>query len=265
MTTNPDDSPSYLQGMIFLHRQDFEGARRCFEQALRDERPAGAPLRLIPILGNLGNVCAALGENEQARSYYREILELQRHESDFKTAGQTLVNLGNLSRELGELERARAYYLESEQHLERVGDAYSQGILYSNFGLLEHDRGNHEEAVRFFTKAIELHKQTGHEEGLAATWGQLGRTYRRLADDHRAETCFNFSYTHYAGLGNPAGQIEALRHLSQIYEDRNDPELALHCMTRLQEIQMRLGLPGPTEDEARTARLSQLLKSKKIS
>jgi tetratricopeptide (TPR) repeat protein len=247
------ESPSYLQGMIFVHRQDFEGARRCFEQALRDERPAGAPLRLIPILGNLGNVCAALGEKEQARSYYREILELQRQESDFKTVGQTLVNLGNLCRELGELgelgerERARAYYLEAEQHLDRAGDAYSQGILYSNFGLLEQDGGNSEEAVRFFTKAIELHKQTGHEEGLAATWGQLGRTYRRLADDHKAETCLNFSYTHYEQLGKPAGQIEALRALSQLYEDRNDPELVLRCMTRLQEIEVRMGKMANSE------------------
>jgi tetratricopeptide (TPR) repeat protein len=235
------ESPAYLQGMIFFHRRDFEAARRCFEQALRDERPAGEPPRLIPILGNLGNVCAALGEKEEARRCYREILELQRWESDLKTVGQTLVNLGNLSRELGECERARAYYLEAEEHLERVGDAYSLGVLYSNLGLLEAELTHLDAAVRFFKQAIELHKQVGHEEGLAATWGQLGRVYLLLADDRRAETAWNFSCIHYEHLANPAGQIEALRCLSRLYADRNDPELAQLCLKRIREIEVRLG------------------------
>jgi tetratricopeptide (TPR) repeat protein len=235
------ESPAYLQGMIFVHRQDFEGARRCFEQALRDERPAGEPRRLIPILGNLGNVCAALGEKEEARGHYREILELQREESDAGTVGQTLVNLGNLSKELGEHERARAYYLEAKEHLERVEDGYSLGILYSNLGLLEEALKHLDVAVRFFKQAIELHKRVGHEEGLAATWGQLGRVYRLLADDSRAETALNFSCTHYEHLANPAGQIEALRLLARLYEERNDPELAQLCLKRIREIELRLG------------------------
>lgn len=262
MTKDPEHSKSYLQGMIFFHRNDFEGARRCFEQALREERPGGNPGRLIPILGNLGNVYAALGDKEKARTYYREILELQKQEPDAETIGQTLVNLGNLSRELGELERARAYYLESEEQLEHAGDPYSLGTLYSNVGLLDQDNGNPEEAVRSFRKAIELHKKSGNEDGLAATWGQLGRTYLRLGKDRKAETCLNYSYTHYGQLGVPAGQIEALRHLSQIYESRNDPQLAHHCMTRLLEIQVRLGMPGPPDDRARADRLRNILRSK---
>jgi tetratricopeptide (TPR) repeat protein len=266
-----EQSPSYLQGMIFFHRRDFEGARRCFEEALREARPAGMPQRLIPILGNLGNVCAALGEKEEARRCYREVLELQRRESDIKTVGQTLVNLGNLSRELGEYERARAYYLEAEEQLDHAGDAYSLGLLYSNLGLLEEELKQLDVAVRFYKRAIDLHKRVGHEEGLAATWGQLGRVYRLLADDRRAETSLNFSSTHYEHLGNPAGQIEALRALSRLYEERNEPELALRCLTRIHEVRLRLGPPGSlpqsvddrdgvwADDQARTERLSKLV------
>jgi len=266
------ESPAYLQGMIFFHRRDFEGARRCFEQALRDERPAAEPQRLIPILGNLGNVCAVLGEKEEARRCYREVLELQRREADPKTVGQTLVNLGNLSRELGEHERARAYYLEAEEQLEAVGDSYSLGILYSNLGLLEEELKHLDVAVRLFKRAIDLHKRVGHEEGLAATWGQLGRVYLLLADDRRAETCLNFSCTHYEHLGNPAGQIEALRALSRLYEERNEPELALRCLTRLREVRLRLGPTGSlpqssddrdgvwADDQMRTERLLRQVK-----
>jgi tetratricopeptide (TPR) repeat protein len=274
MTKEPgpwEASPSYQQGMIFLHRLDYEGARGCFEEALREARPEGEPERLVPILGNLGNVCAALGEKEEARRCYREILELQRRESDLKTVGQTLVNLGNLSRELGEHERARAYYLEAEEQLEGVGDSYSLGMLYSNLGVLEEELKQLDAAVRLFKRAIDLHKRVGHEEGLAATWGQLGRVYRLLADDRRAETALNFSCTHYEHLGNPAGQIEALRALSRLYEERHEPELALRCLTRIREVRLRLGPPGSlpqsaddrdgvwADDRARMERLSKLV------
>ncbi|HTP41227.1 MAG TPA: tetratricopeptide repeat protein, partial [Nitrospiria bacterium] len=241
--TGGNESPSYQQGMIFLHRRDFHGARRCFEEALREARPAGEPERLMPVLGNLGNVLAALGEREEARRCYLEILELQRRALDVTTVGQTLVNLGNLSRELGERDRARAYYLEAEELLEQAGDDRSLGLLFSNFGLLEQDEGKTEDAVKSFSRAIDLHKKSGHEEGLAATWGQLGRAYLRLGDDRRAETSLNFSCTHYEQLGIPAGQIDALRLLSRLYEDRDDPELALRCLTRLEEIRLRLGPP----------------------
>jgi tetratricopeptide (TPR) repeat protein len=264
-----DESPSYQQGMIFLHRRDLHGARRCFEEALREARPAGEPERLMPILGNLGNVCAALGEREEARRYYLEILELQRRTLDVRTVGQTLVNLGNLSRELGERERARAYYLEAEEQLEQAGDDCSLGLLFSNLGLLELDEGMTDEAIRLFSRAIDLHKKTGHEEGLAATWGQLGRAYLRLGDDRRAETSLNFSFTHYEQLGNPAGQIEALQLLSRLYEDRDDPELALRCLTRLEEIRPRLGPAGSSKDASgeaaeervRMTQLAQRVKS----
>ena len=267
--TGGNESPSYQQGMIFLHRRDFHGARRCFEEALREARPAAKPERLMPVLGNLGNVLAALGEKEEARRCYLEILELQRRALDVKTVGQTLVNLGNLSRELGELERARAYYFEAEDQLEQAGDDCSLGMLFSNLGLLELDEGKTEDAVQSFSRAIDLHKKTGHEEGLAATWGQLGRAYLRLRDDRRAETSLNFSFTHYEQLGNPAGQIDALRLLSRLYEDRDDPELALRCLTRLEEIRLRLGPVGSSKDASdeaaeervRMTRLEQRVKS----
>jgi tetratricopeptide (TPR) repeat protein len=236
-------SGSYLRGEIFLHRGDLHGARRCFEEALTEEQPDGDPQRVIAILMNLGSVHAGLGEKAQARARYQEVLALQREAPDRRTIGQTLVNLGNLSRELGEWERAKAYYLEAGDFLEHTADTRSLGILYSNFGLLEQDTGHLEEAVVAFKKAIELHKTTGNEEGLAGTWGQLGRVFLRLRKDQQAETCFNYSSSHFISLGDPAGEAEALRGLASVYEARGDPELVRRCMARITEIQKRYSLP----------------------
>jgi tetratricopeptide (TPR) repeat protein len=255
--TFPD---AYVKGTLLLHRGDLEGARQSFETAREEVRGSKDPRLLTAVLGNLGNVYAALDEKEKARSLYREVLEHQRKDPDARIAGRTLVNLGNLSRELGEAERSRAYYLEAESLLQSVRDDFSLGSLYANLGLLEMDGRRPGEAVLFLKRAIELHKKTGNEEGLAATWGQLGRAYRQLGKDQRAETCFNYSYTHFGQVGKPEGEAEALRGLADIYEDRNEPELALRCLTRIREIFTRFSLRLPELDSDREERLREAIR-----
>lgn len=255
MTSERDPPKIFLQGMIFLHRGQFEGARRCFEQALEEARPGGKPHQLRAILLNLGNASAALGDREKARACYLEILALDREQPDVKTVGQTLVNLGNLCRECGELERARAYYLEAADLLKEDADDLSSGLLFSNLGLLEQAMGHLEEAIGLFRKAIDFHKKTGHEEGLAATWGQLGRAFLHRRQDRDAETCFNYSTTHFSRLGDPVGEAEALRGLADVYECRGDRELALHCLAQIIDIQKRYRLPPDARDREQTDRL----------
>jgi tetratricopeptide (TPR) repeat protein len=255
--TGEGQSKTYLRGTLLLHRGDHEGARRCFEEALSEERRRKDPSRLIEILVNLGNVCAVMGDREEARSLYQEVLELQRQLPDSRTAGLTLVNLGNLSREMGEFDRARAYYLEGADFLDKAADERSLAILYGNFGLLEQDLGRMQEAAGFFKKAIDLHKKTGYEEGLAVTWGQLGRNFLIQGNDKEAETCFNYASTHFARLSDPTGEAEALRCLADVYEKRSDPELALRCLVRVVEIHRQFGLPVLRADQAWLARLKK--------
>ncbi|MBI1824463.1 MAG: tetratricopeptide repeat protein [Nitrospirae bacterium] len=256
-------SDSFRKGMIFAHRGQFETARSCFEDALSQERNGGDPKRLTVILGNLGNCLAVLGKAQEARTCYEEVLKLQHQASDVRMIGQTLVNLGNLSRELGEAKLAEAYYLEALDFLEKAEDHHSLGQLNSNFGLLAFDSGDFGQAILFFKKAIELHKKTGHEEGLAASWYQLGRTYQRLAipsDGNKAETCFNYSFMHYHHLGNPSGEVEALRGLADVYETRRDLELALNCLNRALETSQKYRLVQMEHDLERADRLSKLLR-----
>lgn len=262
-----EQSDSYRRGMIFFHRGNFDGARRCFEAALTEAGQGKGSEPLTALLVQLANVHAALGEREEAARLYHEVLALQKEESgkegreaDPRAIGLTLVNLGNLSREKGEAERARAYYLEGADRLRQAADDRSLGILYSNFGLLEEEAGRAGEAVVFFIQAIELHKKTGHEEGLAATWGQLGRTFVKIKKEKEAEVCFNHAVTHFNRLGDPAGEAEALRGLSHLYEKRGDPELALQSLTGALEIGRRIGWNIQEEDRKRMAWLRQNLK-----
>jgi len=245
-------SDDYQKGLLFAHRGQFEKARQSFQDALDRERSSGNTVRLTVILGNLGNTLAVLGEEEAARSCYEELLNLPNRNEYPGIVGQTLVNLGNLAREKGEAERARAYYLEAIDFLEKAGDPVALGTLKSNFGLLARDAGKYEEGISCFKEAIRLHKSTGNEEGLAATWLQLGRILRCVPKrpGESPEICFNYAWMHFHQLGNPAGEREALKGLADHYESEGEREQALLCMNRILETVRRFGL-APNDDEDR--------------
>jgi hypothetical protein len=57
--TFPD---AYVKGTLLLHRGDLEGARRSFETAREEVQGSKAPRLVTAVLGNLGNVYAALNE-----------------------------------------------------------------------------------------------------------------------------------------------------------------------------------------------------------
>ncbi len=248
-----EPTAAFLQGEIWLHRGQYQHARRCFEQALAEERLQGDAQRLLPVLINLGNACAVLGDHAAARAAYLELLEQQRlaDHPDDRAIGDALANLGNLSRERGETSRAGAYYLEAADRLERGGDAYSLGILYSNIALLQQQTGAVAQAIETYQRAIELHKRCGHEAGLAATWGRLGRAFVAVAQDRSAETCFNYAYSHFNRLADADGQAEALRALAQIYAGRGDAERARACRQRVVETFRGYGIAVPEADARR--------------
>jgi tetratricopeptide (TPR) repeat protein len=238
-----EPSPAFRRGEIYWHRGQLGQARRSFEEALAHERTLALPGRLMPVLLCLGSVHAAAGDRDAARRCFQEMLTLQREAPDEGLAGQALVNLGNLAREAGERERARAYYLEALDLLTPLGDIRSIGILHSNVGLVELDAGRLDEAISSLKTAIDLHKRSGFEEGLAGTWDQLGRAFLMSGHPKKAETCFNFASSHFISLGNPAGEAEALGGLVSVYEASGDAELVKRCLERIAEIQTRYGLP----------------------
>ncbi len=245
-----DRSGLFLNGKRFLHRRDYPAALRCFEADLEALGPNKTLNYRIDLLINIGNIYAQLDVPDRSQEYYREVLSLQQEKSDPHAVGLTLVNLGNLARENGDKTRAEAYYLEAEDLLEKEKDTHSLAVLYSNFGLLAQDQGELDEGIDYLKKSVELHKKTGFEEGLATTWGQLGRLFTKDGNDRDAEICLNYAATHFGSLGDPYGEIEALRGLAHLYKRRGDPELVLRCQNRMTEICRRFGLPSPGGDQA---------------
>jgi tetratricopeptide (TPR) repeat protein len=76
-------------------------------------------------LHQLGNLAQELREWEQARSYYRQALEIYIEYGTRYEQASTLHNLGRVAEGVGELSQAKSYYLQALQILAEFNDNYS--------------------------------------------------------------------------------------------------------------------------------------------
>lgn len=125
----------------------------------------------------------------------------------------------------------------------------SLGILYSNLALVATADDDAQAAVQHFQRALEYHRRIGNEEGLAITYGQLGKLFLSIGDDRQAERCLNNASEHFIKLGDGRGEAGALRLLADLYEQCGDLVFALRCAERIRVVLRRCG-SEPTDDDA---------------
>jgi tetratricopeptide repeat protein len=101
----------------------------------------------------------------------------------------------------------------------------------------------------------------GNEEGLAATYSQLGKTCFDTGRAVEAERCFNNASEHFVKLGNEVGEAACLRFLSDIYRQRDNLIAAIRCLERTVLIDTRYRLPTLPEDKRLLTELRAQLSS----
>ena len=126
-------------------------------------------------LGNLGNICAVSGRREAARTYYQEVLELQKILGDEKGIGTTLGNLGNLRADVGEWDRAKAYYLEALDLMCKTHDDAGKAVLFSDLGLVARETKAYEQAMR----------ERAYASSRSMTWEQTAGRYLTAFENAR--------------------------------------------------------------------------------
>lgn len=243
------------RAQIHLHRGNLSQARHWCEEAVKEARNNETDQTLISALGNLGNVCAQLGEYAEAEACYHEVLSLQRREHNPSTVGETLVNLGNLKADAGAFETAKAYYLEAIDVLHPIEHHRALGILHNNLALMELATRQPDDAVVHFQRAIECHRMVGDELGLANTFSQFGKALLSQGDLQQAERCLNNASEHFIKLGQEPSEAAVLRLLADIYETRSDHVSALRCLERAVHVDRRYHLPEIENDQKRLALL----------
>jgi len=170
--TQSEDFSLFKQGETFFNAQNFEKARKYYEEFLKrrgnkkNEATGGSYC-------NLGLISQSLGSYEEAIKFHSKALEIYRviHGEFHKNTANAYNNLGMTFRSMAQYDEAEEYHsralkirkaLYGEQHHDLAMSYNNLGNVYSNLQRYEESEECHREALRIRESIYgETHPDTG--------------------------------------------------------------------------------------------------------
>jgi tetratricopeptide (TPR) repeat protein len=154
---------------------------------------------------------------------------------------------GELLRSLGLYDTCVAF---TKRGLGMVGaGSIEEATLIGNLGLIYRDRGDLSGAESKHLEALAMHRQLGHDAGIAATYGNLGVIYGMRGAFDLAEDRHNKARAIYDKVGRPKGGADQCSSLGIVYRLRGEPDRAEQMHEEALAIYQRLGLPAGVAKE----------------
>ena len=143
---------------------------------------------LAMMVGERGALAGERAEVVRSIGLQEESLALSRELGDVAGISQSLNSLGEGSRALGEYEQARSYYEEGLAFCRRAGDTYGVAMSLHDLGRVALDQGDTDAARALLGESLQLQSQIGYRggtvlciaglAGVAVAQGQPGRAAR---------------------------------------------------------------------------------------
>ena len=205
-------------------------------------------------LYSLGSIETERRNFSKAMEFYKESLALMK-KTDHKS-GQALAlhQMGYTSMK-NDVSLAEGFYMHAleireeindysgvEATLRNIGDLF----LYKAIGNKNNPIKNKEElciASDYYQRSLEISKQTGNRQGMAATFHRLGRLAVAQKDDPKARLYFEHSLEIKKELGNYQGEAATLKELGHLEKRESNLPAAIQywnrCLTIFEERESR--------------------------
>jgi protein O-GlcNAc transferase len=166
---------------------------------------------------DIGNI-AYLTDSQKALKAYQKAIDLD-PENPYAWNGLVLMFF-----RLGCLDKAQEAY---EQTLALAGDdKFILALCYGNMGLVYRTQGDLDKALEVYEKALEIYKELGYKEGVAANYGNMGNVYRTRGDLDKALEIHGKSLEIDKELGRKEGMAKAYGNMGFVYRTRGDLDKA---------------------------------------
>ncbi|NCR66329.1 MAG: tetratricopeptide repeat protein [Microcystis aeruginosa LL11-07] len=202
----------------------------------------------------LGYLAQELREWEQARSYYRQALEIKiEHgaaggtQSARYSQANTLHNLGIVAQELREWEQARSYYQQALEIYIEYGARYEQANTLHNLGIVAQELREWEQARSYYQQALEICIEYGDRYEQAKTLHQLGMVAQKLREWEQARSYYRQSLEICIEYGNRYEQASTLHQLGNLAQKLREWEQARSYYQQALEIKIEYGAAGGTQ------------------
>ncbi|NCS15260.1 MAG: tetratricopeptide repeat protein [Microcystis aeruginosa G13-12] len=224
-------------GMVAQELREWEQARSYYRQALEIYIEYGARYEQAKTLHCLGIVAQELREWEQARSYYQQALEICIEYGDRYEQASTLHQLGIVAQELREWEQARSYYQQALEICIEYGDRFSQASTLHQLGMVAQKLREWEQARSYYRQALEIYIEYGDRYSQASTLHQLGMVAQKLREWEQARSYYRQALEIFIEYGDRYEQARTLHQLGRVAQEVG--ELSQAKSYYLQALQIR--------------------------
>lgn len=270
-------------GTTFRLLNELSSAGRSFRHALAIYERLGRHSGVSLQCANLGDVCAALGDLDNAESWRRRGLEVDKARgykagmaSHYSALGMMYLNRVDGGRNDLSLAEARTNGGRSP-HAEDLAEDRAQNLFVAEgmfkkslalhetlgspagvaascgaLGVIHGARGDLTQAEAMFRRSVALEEELGAVENLAADYGNLGNIHRARGRLQKAEEMHRKALGYALQAGNQQHQATAYHNLGAVRLARGDRIEARVCLGLALELFREIGLPAQArEAEAR--------------
>jgi CHAT domain-containing protein/Flp pilus assembly protein TadD len=138
-------------------------------------------------LNGLGVVYDALDQNDRARSYYEQTLQLSRQRNNPDDLTNDLLNLGALLyKGLEQHQRALPLLEESLTLARRPGKQEDMALLLFHIGTVKTTLGRYPEAIRDLQESLAINRRLKNDAGISNTLATLGQAHNMSGNYRQA-------------------------------------------------------------------------------
>ena len=232
---------------------EWEGALSAARGAQDTARRAGLESLELHALIAEANVLLCRGEFMEAKALFQGVLD---RTTDQRMRGLALQNIGLILAQQGELGAAERCFSESYGQFQRAGYRRGEATALLNYGRVTFDRGDITLAEDLLCQAVNVAREVGHGELIALATQNLAEVHAKQGDIDSAEDLASEALGFFAGCGNRWREIECLRLIGSINEQRGEIENAALCYERGVRLAKEIG--SAFEERSLTACLEKL-------
>ena len=229
--TDPATAAEALTRLADARRScsDWDGAVAAAHRAQEIARRSSLEPQELHAMIAEANILLCRGAFPEARGIFEQVLS---RASDQRMRGLALQNIGSIFAQQGELGAAERCFSESYGHFQRAGYQRGEATALLNYGRVTFDRGDCTLAEDLLCQAVTVAREVGHGELIALATQNLAEVRAKLGDMDRAEDLASEALGFFAGCGNRWREIECLRLVGTLNEQRGDLENAALCYER---------------------------------
>ncbi|WP_221089955.1 tetratricopeptide repeat protein [Deinococcus aquaedulcis] len=227
-------------GLVYLRLDDHTAALDYTLRALRLATGVGNVVARMAATNNVGNALMMLGRLDEAHAYQTEALGLARQHGSPYNEIVALTNLGTLHARLSQREAALSALQQAGDLARQSHDPENLFEIYAELGHAHRLFGHPAEALAAYDQALALVGELGDFYLEASVQLSRGETLLGQGDPAAAAAALQRALELGERLGLGAVVSEAHRHLSSVYEARQELALALHHLR--QHLQLTVSL-----------------------